>query len=55
MEVLGDIASVLSGVGVLFQQKPFVRQFLAHGGKTEELQPTATWAMQAVVNAEASA
>lgn len=55
VEVLGDIASVLSGVGVLFQQKPFVLQFLAAAGEqSPALKETAQWAATMVMSAEAS-
>jgi len=53
IEVLGDIAVVLSGVGVLFKQKPFVRQFFAAAAaENKALAETAQWAAQMIVTAE---
>jgi importin subunit beta-1 len=50
--LLGDVASSLSGVSTLFQQKPFVKPFLQHCAQNESLRETAQWALYMVVAAE---
>ena len=50
MALLGDVAS-LSGVGVLFQQKPFVQQFLQEASTDSAMRDTAQWAGQRISKA----
>jgi importin subunit beta-1 len=50
--LLGDVASSVSGVGALFQQKPFARQFLQYCTQVPEIADTARWALQMVSAAE---
>ena len=50
--LLGDVASSLSGVGVLFQQKPFVRPFLQQCYSDIDATDTARWALHMVNLAE---
>jgi importin subunit beta-1 len=53
--LLGDVASKLTGVGVLFQQKPFVQAFLGRCAEEEEMEDTARWASAMVGAAQAAA
>lgn len=50
--LLGDVASSVSGVGAIFQQKPFARQFLQYCVHVPEISDTARWALQMVSAAE---
>lgn len=52
--LLGDVASSLSGVATLFQQKPFVKPFLQHCAQNETIRETAQWALHMVAAAEAA-
>ena len=49
--LLGDLASSVSGVGVLFQQKPFVLSFIQRCGQDPSLADTARWAGQMISKA----
>lgn len=49
--LLGDVASSLSQVGVLFQQKPFVQPFLQQMQQDSSTADTATWATQMITKA----
>lgn len=48
--LLGDLASSLTGVGALFQQKPFVTQFVREAQSSSDtgLSDTADWAAQVI-------
>jgi hypothetical protein len=47
--LLGDVASTLTGVGALFQTKPFVQPFLAACSQSPTISDTARWALAMVV------
>ena len=49
--LLGDLASSVSGVGVLFQQKPFVTAFIQRCSQDRATAETAKWAGQMVQKA----
>ena len=49
--LLGDVASTLTSVGVLFQQKPFVQPFLQQLGQDSATADTANWASQMIQKA----
>ena len=49
--LLGDLASSVSGVGVLFQQKPYVTAFLQQCSQDRSMAETAKWAAQMVQKA----
>ncbi len=49
--LLGDVASSLTQVGVLFQQKPFVQPFLQQMQQDSTTADTATWATQMITKA----
>ena len=51
MALLGDLASSVSGVGVLFQQKPFVMPFIQRCSQDPSMADTAKWAGQMVQKA----
>lgn len=46
--LLGDLASSVSGVGVLFQQKPYVVSFIQRCTQDPSMADTARWAGQMV-------
>ena len=49
--LLGDVASTLTSVGVLFQQKPFVQPFLQQLGQDSATAVTANWASHMISKA----
>lgn len=49
--LLGDMASTLSGVGPLFQQKPYVQPFLQQLAQDSPTADTANWANQMIQKA----
>ncbi len=49
--LIGDLASSVTGVGVLFQQKPYVMPFLQQCSQDRSITETAKWAMQMVQKA----
>ncbi|KAL4428164.1 hypothetical protein ABPG75_002253 [Micractinium tetrahymenae] len=49
--LLGDVASTLSAVGVLFQQKPYVQPFLQQLAQDSTTADTANWASQMIQKA----
>lgn len=49
--LLGDVASTLSAVGVLFQQKPYVQPFLQQLSQDSTTADTANWAGQMIQKA----
>ncbi|KAI3428693.1 hypothetical protein D9Q98_007516 [Chlorella vulgaris] len=49
--LLGDIASTLTAVGLLFQQKPFVQPFLQQLDRDSTTAETANWARQMIEKA----
>lgn len=49
--LLGDVASTLSSVGLLFQQKPFVQPFLQQLAQDSPTADTANWASQMIQKA----
>jgi hypothetical protein len=46
--LLGDVASTLTSVGVLFQHKPFVQPFLQQLQQDSTTSDTANWASQMI-------
>jgi len=51
--LLGDIASLLTGVGELFKQKPYVQSFVVEARASNDplLAENASWAATAIQNA----